>query len=244
MASENGAAVKKKKQQIDFNDKAAVVEQYMPYVRSIAAKVKKKVPNEIEFSDLEEYGMLGLLEAAERFDPEKGYNFMTFSYYRIRGAVYDGLRSMGWMSRTEYARARFEERANEYLAEVAHAEEMGTEAPENPFDQAVEELATVVQGLAAVYITSLDAAECLQVEDQATARPDEAVGLEQARALVRETITRLGDQERQLLEMYYYGDKTLQEVGASLGLSKSWTCRLHARAIKKLKRLLEDSLGP
>ena len=80
---------------------------------------------EIDFDDLVEYGVIGLLEAADRFDPSIGANFMTFAYYRIRGAIYDGLRGMGWMSRTEYAKARFEERANEYLAEVAYAEESG-----------------------------------------------------------------------------------------------------------------------
>src|SRR5687768_1326045 len=99
-------------------DRRALAEQYMPYVRSIAGKIKKTVAKEIEFEDLVEYGMIGLLEAADRYDPSHGANFMTFAYYRIRGAIYDGLRGMGWMSRSEYAKARFEERANEFLAEV------------------------------------------------------------------------------------------------------------------------------
>lgn len=231
-----------KQPDIDFNDKRAVAEQYMPYVRSIAGKVKKKVSPDIDYDDLVEYGVIGLLEAAERFDPSVGANFMTFAYYRIRGAIYDGLRGMGWMSRTEYAKARFEERANEYLAEVAYAEESGQEIPENPFEQAVETLTTVVQGLASVYLTSLDSAEAIQIEDNKML-PEEALGLEQARALVRKTIAKLSDQERQLLEMYYYRDMSLQEVGEQLGLSKSWTSRLHSRVIDKLHRMLADSIG-
>lgn len=228
---------------VDFKDKRAVCEQYGPYVRSIAGKVKKTVSKEIDFDDLIEYGMIGLLEAADRFDPEVGANFMTFAYYRIRGAIYDGLRGMGWMSRSEYAKARFEERANEYLAEVALAEESGQEAPENPFEHAVQDLASAVQGLAAVYLTSMDGAEGMQLEDNDNPLPDEALGLDQARVLVRETIQKLSDQERQLLEMYYYKEMNLQDVGEALGLSKSWTCRLHARVIEKLHRMLEDSLG-
>jgi RNA polymerase sigma factor for flagellar operon FliA len=236
-------ASSKKQPTIDFSDKRAVAEQYMPYVRSIAGKVKKKVSQDIEFDDLVEYGVIGLLEAAERFDPSVGANFMTFAYYRIRGAIYDGLRGMGWMSRTQYAKARFEERANEYLAEVAYAEESGQEIPENPFEQAVETLATVVQGLASVYLTSLDSAEAIQVQDDKNKLPEEAVGLEQARSLVRKTISTLSDQERELLELYYYRDMSLQEVGEQLGLSKSWTSRLHSRVIDKLHRMLKESLG-
>jgi RNA polymerase sigma factor (sigma-70 family) len=86
-AAQSSDKLKKTKQpDIDFSDSKAVVEQYTPYVRSIAGKVRKKLPPDIEFDDLVEYGMIGLLEAAQRFDPEAGANFMTFAYYRIRGA--------------------------------------------------------------------------------------------------------------------------------------------------------------
>ena len=242
-AEPSGKRKKSKQPDIDFSDSKAVVEQYTPYVRSIAGKVRKKLPPDIEFDDLVEYGMIGLLEAAQRFDPEAGANFMTFAYYRIRGAVYDGLRSMGWMSRTEYAKARFEERANEYLAAVAFAEESGEQAPENPFEHAVQDLAAAVEGLAAVYLTAIDGTEGLQLEDTNNPLPEEALGLEQARALVRQTIASLGDQERQLMEMYYYREMSLQEVGDHLGLSKSWTSRLHGRVVDKLRRILYDELG-
>jgi RNA polymerase sigma factor for flagellar operon FliA len=242
-AEPSGKRKKSKQPDIDFSDSKAVVEQYTPYVRSIAGKVRKKLPPDIEFDDLVEYGMIGLLEAAQRFDPEAGANFMTFAYYRIRGAVYDGLRSMGWMSRTEYAKARFEERANEYLAAVAFAEESGEQAPENPFEHAVQDLAAAVEGLAAVYLTAIDGTEGLQLEDTNNPLPEESLGLEQARALVRQTIAGLGDQERQLMEMYYYREMSLQEVGDHLGLSKSWTSRLHGRVVDKLRRILYDELG-
>lgn len=219
-----------------------LAEKYTPFVRSIASKVKKVVAKEIEFEDLVEYGMVGLFEAADRYDAEMGANFMTFAYYRIRGAIYDGLRGMGWMSRSEYAKARFEERANEYLAEVAAAKATGDKIPENPFEEAVQDLASAVQGLAAVYITTLDSAEGMQLKDDVNPLPEEKLGLEQARMLVRETIQKLAPDERELLDMYYYRELSLQEVGEKLGLSKSWTSRLHARVIEKLHRLLESAL--
>jgi RNA polymerase sigma factor for flagellar operon FliA len=236
----------------DTLDRRALAEQYIPYVRSIAGKIKKTVAKEIDFEDLVEYGMIGLLEAADRYDPKFGANFMTFAYYRIRGAIYDGLRGMGWMSRSEYAKARFEERANEFLSELAHEGGDGAERPTSsggddelisPFEHAVQDLASAVQGLAAVYITTIDSAEGAQLKDERGPLAEENLGLEQARSLVRQTIKKLSDQERQLLEMYYYRDMSLQEVGEKLGLSKSWTSRLHARVIEKLHRMLEDSLG-
>jgi len=243
MSSAEGRTRTKKKP-VDLSDKAAVCEQYMPFVRSIAAKAKKSLAQGIEFDDLVEYGIIGLLEASERFDPERGANFMTFAYYRIRGAIYDGLRGMGWMSRSEYARARFEERANEYLAEAALAEESGAEAPANPFENAVADLASAVQGLAAVYLTSLDSAESAEPADTETPLPDEQLGLQEARQLVRKAIEGLGDQERQLMTLYYYENKDLAQVGEVLGLSKSWTCRLHARTVDKLQRILQAELAP
>jgi RNA polymerase sigma factor FliA len=240
--SERKDAVTEAPARTGLSERRALAEQYMPFVRSIAGKVKKTVAKEIEFDDLVEYGVIGLLEAADRFDPEHGTNFMTFAYYRVRGAIYDGLRGMGWMSRSEYSKARFEERANEYLSELAHAQESGAPAPENPFESAVQDLAEAVQGLATVYITTIDSAEGMRLKDDSNT-PEERLGLEQARTLVRQTIKKLSDQERQLLEMYYYKDLSLEQAGAALGLSKSWTSRLHARAVSKLHRLLEDDLG-
>src|SRR5512135_235016 len=87
--------------------------------RATAAKVKEQLPREIEFDDLVSYGTQGLLEAAERFDGKHGASFTTYAYYRVRGAIFDGLRRMGWLSRSEYARARFDERANAWFGNLA-----------------------------------------------------------------------------------------------------------------------------
>ena len=238
-------------------DRRALVELHAPYVRSIVGKIKKSVPHEISFEELYDYGIIGLLEAADRFDASLGVAFTTYAYYRIRGAIYDGLRRMGWVSRSAYAKARFEARANAYLEEAAtHPNEeadpkAGPQGPSSappeaqdgrhPLEAAVQDLATVVHSLAAVYITSLDAATEAKLIDDSQLGPEEKVGLEELRALVRNTIRRLSPEERQLLELYYYKDKSMQQVGDQLGLSKSWTSRLHARVIDKLHRMLEES---
>src|SRR5437867_3458857 len=103
-------------------DRQKLVDANVPFVRSIAAKIKESLPREIEFDDLVAYGMQGLLEAAERYDGRHGTSFTTYAYYRVRGAMFDGLRGMGWLPRAEYAKTRFEERAAAYLQNLADRE--------------------------------------------------------------------------------------------------------------------------
>jgi RNA polymerase sigma factor for flagellar operon FliA len=221
-------------------DRRALIEQYLPFVRSIAGKVKKGLAKEIEFDDLVEYGMVGLLEAASRYDPRFGANFMTFSYYRVRGAIYDGLRNMGWVSRNEYAKFRFEERANAFLGNVADRQAGSVGDDNKTAEDEVNELAETVQNLVTIFVTSLEGMEGLQLEDHEALPIDIKVGEVQMTAYVREALSRLPDQERKLLTMYYYKEMSLQEVGDTLGLSKSWTSRLHAKAVEKLSRILQE----
>src|SRR3954463_6679222 len=103
-------------------DRQKLVDANVPFVRSIASKIKDQLPREIEFDDLYNYGMAGLLEAAERYDRKHGVGFQTFAYYRVRGAMFDGLRAMGWLPRHEYQRVRFEEKAAAYLSNLADRE--------------------------------------------------------------------------------------------------------------------------
>src|SRR5437868_3539534 len=95
-----------------------LVEDYIPFVRSIARKLREQVPM-VEFDDLVGFGMQGLIEASQRFDDRHGVAFTTFAYYRVRGAMFDGLRSMGWLPRSEYSRIRTEARASTYLSNLA-----------------------------------------------------------------------------------------------------------------------------
>jgi RNA polymerase sigma factor for flagellar operon FliA len=221
--------------------------QYQPYVRSIAGNVWKTLSKDIDFEDLVQYGMMGLFEAADRFDAKYGANFMTFAYYRIRGAIYDGLRGMGWVSRSEYQRIRFEARANAFLSNMHDRElaPVGTNKSEETrrsTDEEVGELADVVSSLVTIYVTALDAMEGFQIKDDRGPPIDESLEVLQSRKLVMQAVEKLPEQERKLIQLYYYNELSLEEVGKHLGLSKSWTSRLHTRAIDKMSRLLKDLL--
>jgi RNA polymerase sigma factor for flagellar operon FliA len=222
-------------------DKRALIEQYRPFVRSIAGKIKKTLAKEIEFDDLMEFGMIGLLEAGDRFDPKFGANFMTFSYYRIRGAIYDGLRQMGWVNRTEYAKLRFEERATAFLQNVADRQ-AGTiaDGKEKTSEDEINALAEQVQNLVTIYVTSLEAMEGLQVEDKEAIPVDNRLADVEMKRHVRDALERMPEQEQKLINLYYFKELSLQEVGDQLGLSKSWTSRLHAKAIEKLGKTLQE----
>jgi RNA polymerase sigma factor for flagellar operon FliA len=220
-----------------------LVVQHLSLVQALARKVKKSVGGSIELDDLVAYGSKGLVEAAERFDARQGVAFSTFAYYRIRGAMYDGLRTMGWYSRADYARYRAEERANEYMRAEADREAAGRAerpggASRTDAAQTLESVGEILSGIATVHITSLEAAST--VADESLPAPDAAVDSGRMSNRVREAVAALPAKEKQLLELYYFADKTLEEAGAALGLSKSWACRLHARAVDLLRAALDD----
>jgi RNA polymerase sigma factor FliA len=229
------------------SDKDELVEKHLPLVQGIARKVKRTLGAAIEIDDLVGYGCKGLVEAAERFDGRAGVAFTTFAYYRIRGAMYDGIRAMGWYSRADYARYRAEERTNQYLQHQADRE--GAARAQNPgtvgntkadAGETLANVAEVLSGIATIHITSIEAAS--RVADESLPPPDAAVDTVRLSRRVREALTTLPAKERQLMELYYFGDKNLEEAGAQLGLSKSWACRLHARAVDLLRQAMNDAL--
>jgi RNA polymerase sigma factor for flagellar operon FliA len=230
--------------------KSQLVEQHLPLVQAIARKLKKTITAKIDFDDLVAYGSKGLVEAAERFDPAQGVAFSTFAYYRIRGAMFDGLRTMGWYSRSDYARYRAEERANELLQSQA-AREGAARADQRAAGPsaaapakadtaaALTSIAETLARVATVHITSLEAAASMA--DERLPAPDAVLDAGRLGARVRGAIQALPERERRLMELYYFADKNLEEAGAEMGLSKSWACRLHARAINLLREALEDT---
>ncbi len=221
---------------------AQLLEKYGPYVRSLAATVRKQFSSSLDLEDLMSYGQVGLLEAAERFDPKVGANFLTFAHYRIKGAIFDGLRKMGVLRGGDARNSYMEERAAAFLGNLSDRDTGGGNR-RGSIDDDVRDISDAVTGLAMVFATGMEAADGLGAPDDSLP-PDQRIELEQTRARVRAAIEELPEKERKLLQGYYFQGKTLEEAGAEIGQSKSWASRLHARAIEKLKEVLaaEDSL--
>jgi RNA polymerase sigma factor FliA len=227
---------------LSVKERQKLVDANVPFVRSIAGKIKDQLPREIEFDDLVAYGMQGLLEAAERFDGSHGTSFTTFAYYRVRGAMFDGLRGMGWLPRAEYARLRFEERAAAYLSNLSDRDtgQFANEPlPPLRIEDEVRAIADALGGVAAIFVTTMDARREEAESGTATPVPQQQVERSERNHAIRRALDSLPEKERRLLELYYYEDRTLLEAGQALGLSKSWSSRLHARAITLLKQALE-----
>jgi RNA polymerase sigma factor for flagellar operon FliA len=220
------------------HDRDRLVEENLDLVRSIAGKLRRSLGRTLDLDELVAYGAKGLVEAASRFDSRQGAAFSTFAYYRIRGAMLDGMRTMGWYSRADYARYRAEERANEYLRNRAEQEGAAGAGQARDAAETLAEIAEVLSGVATVHITSLEAAA--SVTDERLPPPDQQLERLHLQARARKAMHKLPDKERRLLQLHYFEDRNLEAAGAELGLSKSWVSRLHARAVDRLRQVLEE----
>jgi RNA polymerase sigma factor FliA len=212
-----------------------LVKQYFPYATSIANRVAKSLSSDVDYDDILCNARLGLLEAAQRYDVTQEVDFRTFAYYRIKGAIYDGLRKSGWIPRSLYAKLKFEEAANDYLRQKS-MQRSSSEGDDSNMSPDEEVVASTVNSLASIYVISLDANEDLDVEDENHVDLEKRAALHQVRTHMREAISSLPPKEKQLVMMYYFQNRTLEEAGQRMRLSKSWTSRLHARALEMLMK--------
>lgn len=206
-------------------------------VKSLAWKIHRGLPRQIDLDDLVAYGQVGLAEAARDFDASRTGSFSTYAYYRIRGAIYDGLSKMSWFGRGHYARLRYAQRAGELLAADNDAAPGGKQGLQDD----VHWLRGLVSGLAVAYLASAssdeEGAQDLTVADSAPLPPGAAMDRETARIL-HELIAELPEQSAALIRATYFEGLTLQEAGQRLGISKAWASRLHARTLEQLGRSL------
>jgi len=233
-----------KKEMNRLRERDELISQYMPYAASIASRVCQSLSSAVDYEEVLCNARLGLLEAAKRFDETHDVDFKTFAYYRIKGAIYDGLRRSGWLPRTLYAKIKFEEAANEYLQNKSLHGGGSVATKSSIFEPDENAVADTVNSLASIYIISLDASEDIEVEDKNGTDVEQRTEFMQVRRYMRDAIGTLPEKEKQLIMMYYFQNRTLEEVGSKLGLSKSWTSRLHARALSLLfKRIRNRSVS-
>lgn len=217
--------------QVSRSDRDALILRYLPYAASIANKIAQSLPREVDLDDMMCNARLGLLEAAKRFDPRLLVDFKTFSYYRIKGAIFDGLRKSGLLPRSLYARMKIEREAAQYMQDKSER----TPPSDTPMKSEVEELCKTVNHLTKICVVSMETLENFEVEDEHSERDiEQKAEFQKVKEKMKFAVEDLPEKERKLVKMYYFQNKTLGEIGDLLGLSKSWTCRLHARALEML----------
>jgi RNA polymerase sigma factor for flagellar operon FliA len=131
-----------------------LIQEAQPLVFSLATRISRNIPVRVELDDLIAYGEVGLAEAARDFDPDRGVQFTTFAYYRVQGAIYDGLSEMSWISRARYKRLCYERMANRALQDASTQ----TGDHESSLEQDAKWFGNVTEKLAVVYLMTHDIA--------------------------------------------------------------------------------------
>ncbi|NPV71254.1 MAG: FliA/WhiG family RNA polymerase sigma factor [Firmicutes bacterium] len=223
-------------------------------VKYVAGRLAMGLPPYVEVDDLVSYGILGLLDAIEKFDPRRGVKFETYAIARIRGAMLDGLRALDWVPASLRQKAREIER--QYQALEA---KLGRPASDEEVAQALglsvgefqKRLATL-SGVSLVYLEDIwfgsddDEGGFRAIEmipDPDGADPAGHLEVEETKRLVAEAIDRLPEKERLVIALYYYEGLTVKEISKIMTVSPSRVSQLHTRAILRLRgRLSRDKV--
>ena len=223
-------------------DQTTLIQQGQGLVRSIALTVYRKVPIRTDLDDLIAYGQLGLAEAAQAFNPDAGVRFTTFAYYRIRGAIYDGVAKMTWTSRGRLRRLRFQQMADAVLEREPSDPSENAATPE----QDAAWLGRVTERLAVVFLASGDddsvSNSLMQAQDQHET-PYKTVASRELQQKLRSLVDQLPIDARRLIISIYFDGFTLTEAAERSGISKSWASRLHAKSLDQLANSLRAAEG-
>jgi RNA polymerase sigma factor for flagellar operon FliA len=221
---------------------------YAPLVKYVAGRLGSGLPAHVDEGDLVSYGLLGLIGAIERYDPDRDIKFETYAISRIKGAILDELRALDWVPRSGRSRAREIERA---IGELEAR--LGTAPTDEQIAQkigiSVDELEESLTDISRSSIAALDelwstSGEGDQVslldtiEDTTGPRPADALDESEMREALADAIARLPEREKLVVTLYYYEELTLREIGEVLGVTESRVSQLHTKAILRLKARL------
>jgi RNA polymerase sigma factor for flagellar operon FliA len=223
---------------VDGRERAQLVERHLDLARRAAAVVYPRVRDHVTFEELVALGNVGLTEAASRFEPERGVLFATFAWYRVNGAIMDGLRKSTPLPRRTWAKLVALRAANEYLENRVERDRGARErgAPDQTTAEALAQVKHAMSAIRTMYMTSLEA---MREDGETVAADASPTGdrLDHARlvARLRAALDCLPDKERALITKHYWEGKNLLEAGAELGMSKSWASRLHSQVVERLR---------
>lgn len=211
-----------------------LVMQYSPLVKYVAGRLRTRLPDSVDYGDLVSDGIIGLMEAIDRFDPARGLTFQTFAVPRIRGAMVDALRALDWVPRSVREKVRHVEQAQRML------EARLGRIPDDP--EIAAELGISVPELRDLYakvsFTSVGTLEDLELADDLSAAATHEIEDDQAKAALLRVVGELPERDQILIALYYFEGLTLSEIGRVLGVSESRVSQLHSRATMVLRTKL------
>jgi RNA polymerase sigma factor for flagellar operon FliA len=239
----------------DKGDKALrdrLILTYAPLVKYVAGRLGSGLPAHVDEGDLVSYGLLGLIGAIERYDPDRDVKFETYALARIKGSIIDELRALDWVPRSVRARARDIERAIAELERKLHRAPTDEEISEK-LGVSVDELDESLTDISRSSIGALDELWTVSssggdqialidtIEDTEATDPQGSLSQTEMKEAIGEAIARLPEREKLVVTLYYYEELTLREIGEVLGVTESRVSQLHTKAILRLKARLSGS---
>ncbi len=226
-----------------------LIVHYSPLVKYVAGRVGVGLPQNVEQADLVSYGLFGLIDAIDKFEPERGFKFETYAISRIKGNILDELRSIDWVPRSVRAKARQIEGAYATLESKLHRTPTEEEVADE-LDMTVEQLHTALSKISFVGVIALDefVGSGDRGEGGATlgdtiATADEGPGdlfeVQEMRGMLADAVDRLPEREKVVLTLYYYEGLTLAQIGEVIGVTESRVCQIHTKAILQLRSRMQ-----
>ena len=254
MMSSNATALKIKAYQRPEEERETIVLQHLPQIRYIAQRIAVKLPPDVQLDDLISAGVIGLLDAYEKFDQSKGVQFKTYAEVRIRGAILDSLRDLDWAPRSlrkrskevEEAYSRVEQRLGRAATDSEVASELGMKI------QSFHHLLDQLKGLNIGHFQIAEQANGARDPDDMPLRyvpaadedesPFEVCLKSEMRDLMIKFIKKLPEREQLVIALYYDEELTMKEIGKVLGVNESRISQLHTRAMLRLRARLQKAV--
>ena len=227
------------------SNREEMILKYTPLIKYIAHRLAMRLPPHVSVDDLMSAGVIGLMDALDKFDPEKKVQFKTYAEFRIKGAMLDELRSLDWVSRSVRQKAAQLERAYQSL-EKKRGRAVEDEEVAQELGLSLDHYYHLVNEVNGVFLLDIEnlrhklpklPEEDLinLLVDEKEKQPLQVLGLEELKKVLAEAIDELSSKEKTVISLYYYEELTLKEIGEILGFTESRICQIHAKSILKLK---------
>src|SRR6266581_5702602 len=223
-------------------ERDALINEPLPLIKHIAHRVAIRLPSNVEIRDLINAGVLGLMDAIEKFEPERNVKFKTYAEVRIRGAILDSLRDLDWAPRSLRKKSKDLERIYAELSQ-----KLGRPATDEEVSEAlgedIEDYHALVDQLHGLTLGSFEnLSDSEDSENYINYYPDDGSNdpymkfeSNELTRLLAEAIEELPEKERLVLSLYYYEEFTMKEIGALLGVNESRVSQLHTKATLRLR---------